>query len=89
VFVVMVTNRYKSSPIYIAVAHGTSTKFGTRFRLFTTIHSVSENDNIRHFFVIVQYETYADRFVRLVEMNYLMFVFMSFKTSLIRKVNYL
>jgi len=32
----MVTNRYKSSP---AVARGTRTKFGARFRLFTTIHS--------------------------------------------------
>jgi len=42
VFVAMVTNRYKSSP---AVAHGTSTKFGARLCLLTTIHSVSENEN--------------------------------------------
>ena len=31
------------------MAHGTRTKFGTRFRLFTTIPSVSENENIPHF----------------------------------------
>jgi len=31
------------------IAHGTCTKFGARFRLFTTIHSVSKNENIRHF----------------------------------------
>jgi len=43
VFVAMVRNRYKSSP---AIVHGTRAKFGARFRLFTTIYSVSENENI-------------------------------------------
>ena len=58
----MVTNRYKSSS---AVAHGTRTKFSARFHLFTTIHSVAANENIRHFSLSCNYETYADRFVRL------------------------
>jgi len=40
------------------------------------------------FFVIVQYETYADHFVRLCEIYYLMSVFTSFKMLLIRKVKY-
>jgi len=62
VFVAMVTNRYKSS---MAEAHGTLIKFGARFRLFTTIHSVSERKNIRHFSLSCNYETYADHFVRL------------------------
>jgi len=62
------------------------TKFGARFRLFTTIHSVSENKNIRHFSLLYNYETYADHVVCLCEIKYLMFVFTSFKTSLIRKV---
>jgi len=67
----MVTNRYKSSPV---VAHGTRTKlFGARFRLFTTIHSVSENEIIRHFSLSHNYETYADRFVRLCVIKYLHF----------------
>jgi len=83
VFVAMVTNGYKSSP---AVAHGTHTKFSTQFRLFATIHSVSENENIRHFSLPCNYETYADRFVRLCEIKYLMSAFTSFKMSLIRKV---
>jgi len=76
----MVTNRYKSSP---AVAHGTHIKFGARFHLFTTIHSVAENENIRHFSLSCNYETYADRFVRLCEIQYLMSAFTSFKTSLL------
>ena len=79
----MVTDRYKSSP---AVAHGTSTKFGARFRFFTTIHSVSENENIRHFSLSCNYGTYADRFVCLCEIKYWMSAFTSFKTSLIEKV---
>jgi len=62
VFVAMVTNQYKSSP---AVAHGTSTKFGARLCLLTTIHSVSENENIHHFSLSCNYENYADRIVRL------------------------
>ena len=70
----MVTNRYKSSP---AVAHGTRTKFGERFHLFTAIHSVAENENIRHFSLSCNYETYADRFVRLCEIKYLISVFTS------------
>jgi len=78
----MVTNRYKSSP---AVANGTRTKFGARFRPFTTIYSVFENENIRHFSLSCNYETYADRFIRLCEIKYLMsaFTFSSFKMSLI------
>jgi len=80
----MVTSRYKSSPEYIA--HGTCIRFVARFRLFTTIHSVFENENVRHFSLSYNYETYADRFVRLCEIKYLMLVFMSFTTSLIRKV---
>jgi len=83
VFVAMVTNRYKSSP---AVAHGTCTKFGTRFRLFITIHSVSENENIHNLSLSCNYETYADRFVRLCEIKYFMSAFTSIKTLLIRKV---
>jgi len=73
VFVAMVTNRYKFS----AVAHGTRTKFGARFHLFTTIHSVSENENICHFSLRYNYEIYADRFVCLREIKYLMFVLTS------------
>jgi len=80
----MVINRYKSSP---AVAHGTRPKFGARFHLFTTIHSVAENENIRHFSFSCNYETYADRFVRLCEIKYLMSAFTSFKTSLLINPN--
>jgi len=80
VFVAMVTNRYKSSP---AVAHGTRTKFDARFHLFTTIHSVAENENICHFSLSCNYETYADRFVRLCAIKYLMSSFTSFKKSLL------
>jgi len=57
-----------------------------QFCLVTTIHSVSENENIRHFSLSYNHETYADRFVRLCEIKYLMIVFTSFKTLLIRKV---
>jgi len=64
------------------------TKFGARFCLFTTIIQFRKTKIFASFFVIVQYETYADRFVRLCEINYLMSVFMSFKTSLIQKVKY-
>jgi len=80
VFVAIVTNQYKSSP---AVAHGTRTNLGARFRLFTTIHSVAENENIRHFSLSCNYETYADRFLHLCEIKYLMSAFTSFKTSLL------
>jgi len=54
---------------------------------------LSENENICHFCyhaimrLMQTYETYADRFVRC-EIKYLMFVFTSFKTSLIRKVKW-
>jgi len=85
----MVTNRYKSSPAVVGPIHGTTTKFVARFRLFATIYSVSENENIRHFSLSCNYETYANRFVRLCVIKYLMSVFMSFKTSLIRKVKWL
>jgi len=74
----MVTNRYKSSPHIGLIAHVTRTKFGTRFCLFTTIQSVSKNENIRHFSLSYNYETYADRFVSLCEIKYLIFVFTSF-----------
>jgi len=47
---------------------------------------LSENENIRHFSLSYNYKTYADHFVLLCEIKYLMFVFTSFKTSLIRKV---
>ena len=46
-------------------------------------HSVSENENIRHFSLLYNYETYADRFVCLREIKYVMFVVF---TLLIRKV---
>jgi len=57
-----------SSPVVITSSrdhdlNGTQHKFGARFHLFTTIHSVSENENICHFSLSCNYETYADRFV--------------------------
>jgi len=66
VFVAMVTNRYKSST---AVAHGTRTKLGARFRLFTTIRSVSESENIRHFSLSCNFETYVTVLYAYVKLN--------------------
>jgi len=82
----MVTNRCKSSPVNIA---------WNPHEVWPTIPPIhhyslsSENENIRHFSLSYNYVTYADRFVCLCEVKYLMFVCTSFRTSLIQKVKWI